>query len=88
MVKHIKCASGVQHICCIHDVVTTQKIAMTTPNLGLYTFSKTKNKGDMKTNAITHFHLYLDFNTNGLRDFRCFHFQLVLPLYISTTEEF
>jgi hypothetical protein len=41
----------------------------------------------MKTNANSHFHMYLDFNTHGLRDFKCFHFQLVLPLYISTNEE-
>jgi hypothetical protein len=30
----------------------------------------------------------LDFNINGLRDFKCCNFQLVLPLYISTIEEF
>ena len=61
---------------------------MTTPNLGLYMLSKTKkNKDDTKTIAITQLHMYLDFNTNGLRDFRFFHFQPVLPLYISTNEE-
>jgi len=88
MVKHIKCASGVQHTWRIHDVVTTQKIAMTPPNLGSYTFSKILNMDDMKTNAIAHTYRYLDFNMNGLRDFTFFYFQLVLPLYISTTEEF
>lgn len=81
--------SGVQHTWRVHDVVNTQKIAMTTPNLGLYMLSKTKkkNKDDTKTIAITQLHMYLDFNTNGLRDFRFFHFQPVLPLYISTNEE-
>ena len=72
----------------IHDMVTTHKINVTTPNLGSYTFYKIKNKDDTKMDTFAHFHMSLDFNTNGLRDFRCFHFQLVLPLYISTTEEF
>jgi len=41
-----------------------------------------------KMDATAHVHMHLDFNINGLSDFKCSNFQLVLPLYICTTEEF
>ena len=41
-----------------------------------------------KMDAIARFHMRLDFNINGLSDFKCFNLQHVLPLYISTTKAF
>jgi hypothetical protein len=46
------------------------------------------NKDDIKMDAIAHFHMRLDFNINGPRDFNFFNFKLVLPLHIVTTKEF
>ena len=40
----------------------------------------------MKTDAIALFHMRLDFNANGPRDFECFNLQFVLPLHTSATE--
>jgi len=39
-------------------------------------------------NGITHFHMCLDFNINNLRSFKYSKLQLVLPLHITTEEEY